>query len=124
MTVKFTLMIVTVLAVLALALAVPMPAASHPKMRRSVDGGRFNRTGRHLVVVKERNETGPGAADDSELLEFLKTSSSNPSVGIADNLSPKVSYYEEIGIGYAVEMNDIALLTVSATSDWVSRVTE
>ena len=110
MAVRLSFLLAIGLAMIALALAVPLPGALHPKFRRSAElFNKTNTTGILLVVVKETNTSRVGLAGESPLLEFL---SSSISVSEEDNDTAIIRSYTEIGIGYAVDMNEVALQKV------------
>ena len=114
MAVRLSFLLAIGLAMIALALAVPMPGSLHPKFRRSAElYNKTNTTGILLVVVKENNATRLGPAGESPLLDFL---SSRVSVSEENETAPIVRSYTDIGIGYAVDMNEAALKKVHTQS--------
>ncbi|MDA8002658.1 MAG: hypothetical protein MPL62_15365 [Alphaproteobacteria bacterium] len=95
-----------------IGLTVSLPI-EHAKLRRSIDHEevQWNKTGKYLVITKEKNETEAGGVSSGKLVEFLELYSNSFQIA-AGETSPLVHSHNHIGIGYEVDLNEAALKQV------------
>lgn len=95
-----------------IGLTVSLPI-EHTKLRRSIDHEevQWKKTGKYLVITKEKNETEIGGTSSGKLAEFLELYSNSFQVA-AGETSPIVHSHNNIGIGYEVDLNEAALKQV------------